>query len=378
MNMEKLISFVVPVYNRPAAIINCIYSLLHLHYQKTEIIVIDDGSTDNTLQVCKSLSLKDTRVKVYTQKNAGVSSARNKGIDLATGDYIAFIDSDDVVLPDYLDDVMDDNIGSFDTYMFGRGNVEIRKGMMKYRLSPKKVPICKCYGKEKIFEFLYARNNPYVNPVFFCTDKLFSLNIIKHYHIYFDLSVDLGEDQIFVMTYLLHSEHFYYNSNRRYCGVSSSEPIAHLSQKIRTPEQHYHNIIENFNSLIAAYYATKIEALLKYSYDYLLDRPITKIFRQYCVSPQTGGVDEHVANFLNSTVKDLYKNNADKIKFVTNRKVQDIAYLFLNTNAACALNLSKKMIERSSMLARVKSVVLRVLHKTKSLLTYRNEVIKLY
>ena len=55
-----------------------------------------------------------------------------------------------------------------------------------------------------------------------------------------------------------------------------------------------------------------------------------------------GGVDEHVANFLNSTVKDLYKNNADKIKFVTNRKVQDIAYLFLNTNAACALNLSKK------------------------------------
>lgn len=96
---DKKISVVVPMYNSAKTIERCIYSLLNQTYRNIEIIVVDDGSKDTSLEICKVLQKIDTRIVLISGKNAGVSVARNKGIEIATGDYIAFVDSDDYVKP---------------------------------------------------------------------------------------------------------------------------------------------------------------------------------------------------------------------------------------------------------------------------------------
>lgn len=94
--MDK-VSIVVPVYNAENYIIDCIESLQNQTYENIEIILVNDGSTDNSKTICEDCGKKDKRIKVVTQINSGVSVARNTGIDTATGDYIIFVDSDDVI-----------------------------------------------------------------------------------------------------------------------------------------------------------------------------------------------------------------------------------------------------------------------------------------
>ena len=98
MNTEKkLISVMVPVYNVAPYITNCLESLIHQTYTNLEIILVDDGSTDNSLEICQEYAKKDKRIKVIHKENGGLSTARNAGLDVATGDYYSFVDSDDYI-----------------------------------------------------------------------------------------------------------------------------------------------------------------------------------------------------------------------------------------------------------------------------------------
>lgn len=99
MNKSK-ISVIVPAYNAENMIENCIQSILNQTYRNLEIVIVNDGSTDGTLDILKGLSNKDSRIKIVDIKNGGVSHARNTGIDIATGSYITFVDSDDTIEPD--------------------------------------------------------------------------------------------------------------------------------------------------------------------------------------------------------------------------------------------------------------------------------------
>lgn len=97
--MNKKVSIIVPMYNCSLYIDKCICSLINQTYKNLEIILVNDGSTDNSLEKIEEYQKQDNRIKVITQNNKGVSSARNTGIKNSTGEYIAFVDSDD-----YLDD----------------------------------------------------------------------------------------------------------------------------------------------------------------------------------------------------------------------------------------------------------------------------------
>lgn len=94
--MPKL-SIILPVYNVEKYLPDCLTSILNQTYDDFELIIIDDGSTDQSLSICKAYELKDTRIRVYSQCNAGLSAARNKGIDCSQGTYLAFVDSDDTI-----------------------------------------------------------------------------------------------------------------------------------------------------------------------------------------------------------------------------------------------------------------------------------------
>lgn len=100
---DKKISVIVPVYNGESYLASCLDSILSQSYKNVEVIVINDGSTDFSLKIAETYSEKDNRVTVYSHENSGLSEARNRGIEVATGDYIAFVDSDDILLPEALE-----------------------------------------------------------------------------------------------------------------------------------------------------------------------------------------------------------------------------------------------------------------------------------
>lgn len=100
---KPLISIVVPVYNVERYLKKCIESLLNQSYKEIEIILVDDGSLDNSSKICDEFSNNDKRVKVIHKENGGLSDARNVGIESARGQYITFVDSDDFVAYDYIE-----------------------------------------------------------------------------------------------------------------------------------------------------------------------------------------------------------------------------------------------------------------------------------
>lgn len=97
------ISIIAPVYNVDAYLPTCVESILSQTYTNWELILVDDGSKDSSGELCDVYSQRDSRIRVIHQENQGVSAARNAGLELASGEYIAFIDSDDLVKPDYLE-----------------------------------------------------------------------------------------------------------------------------------------------------------------------------------------------------------------------------------------------------------------------------------
>ncbi len=94
-NMNNKISIIVPIYNADKYLKKCLDSIINQTYKNLEIILIDDGSVDNSLKICKDYAKKDKRIIVFSQKNKGQACARNYGLNIATGDYIGFVDSDD-------------------------------------------------------------------------------------------------------------------------------------------------------------------------------------------------------------------------------------------------------------------------------------------
>lgn len=98
---NDLISVIIPVYNVQDYLSRCLESVVHNSYRNLEIICIDDGSTDGSLEILKDYEKKDARIRVFSKKNGGVSSARNLGLKKCTGRLVAFIDSDDRIHKDY-------------------------------------------------------------------------------------------------------------------------------------------------------------------------------------------------------------------------------------------------------------------------------------
>lgn len=105
--MSKLISIIVPVYNVESYLERCLESIMNQSYSALQVILIDDGSTDNSGKICDSYKEKDNRFVVIHKENGGVSSARNVGMDLSVGYYIMFIDADDYIDVDYCHSLLD-------------------------------------------------------------------------------------------------------------------------------------------------------------------------------------------------------------------------------------------------------------------------------
>ena len=186
--MEKF-TIIVPIYNAEKYINKCIDSILAQTYKNIEIILVNDGSTDNSLEICKEYKKKDKRIKVFNQKNSGVSQARNKGIDNATGELIIFVDSDDWIDADMIEQLEK----VYERFKPDLINYKIYGRKKEYQ---DKQYLTKEDSLEKIIDMI--RKEQLNSPV----DKVYKLEHIKKYNIKFTDKIEIGEDLLFNFDYI--------------------------------------------------------------------------------------------------------------------------------------------------------------------------------
>lgn len=192
---DKLISVIVPVYNCEKYVKRCLYSVINQTYREIEIIVINDGSTDGTLSLCREVAELDCRVKVISKENSGVSDSRNLGISLATGNWIAFVDADDYLDHNALQSMF--VLKKQDTQMiFGRIKKIFENGEEEDLVEKELVNVSKnnlapffLYGERNVmgsaFRILYLKEVIVKNGILFsknvniCEDLLFVINVVS-------------------------------------------------------------------------------------------------------------------------------------------------------------------------------------------------------
>lgn len=204
--MGNKVSIIVPVYNGEKTIKRCVDSILAQSYDNIELIVVNDGSIDATENILGQYS--DSRMRVITKANAGVAAARNTALEIATGEFVCFVDADDSVLPNYVSDLyaaMDDDADLVISYaIYCEGDNEKPE---KY--SPIKVD-------DSSFEKIFYHNDIDWHTAPWA--KLFRMSVIKDQKITFPDSMRLGEDCVFLYRYmaLSHGVNIMSATNYRY------------------------------------------------------------------------------------------------------------------------------------------------------------------
>lgn len=191
MEAQPLVSVIIPVYRVENTLQKCVNSILNQTFDRFEVVLVDDGSPDESGHICDEFTKLDKRVAVIHQKNQGVSAARNNGISSAKGKYILFIDSDDYVESDYIEKLYY-NRTDFTLCGIIKENEE-----GDFLSSVEYTP----YEESEVidYEFLYKCSEIY-SP--YC--KLFLSSIIKSHSIRFPVGIHWGEDGMFVADYLEH------------------------------------------------------------------------------------------------------------------------------------------------------------------------------
>lgn len=191
-----MISIIIPVYNVAHYLEQCLESVINQTYNDWECILIDDGSKDNSGEICDKWGKIDSRFRIIHQINQGVSAARNRGIKESRGEYIVFIDSDDWVSPNYLKDMTD----TFQSDLIVSGVIRHHSNNIESIYEPSQNHTFKLNNEG--VRYLVDLNEKFL--IFGPCAKLYKTSIINKYHIKFPTGTSLGEDLEFNFHYLEH------------------------------------------------------------------------------------------------------------------------------------------------------------------------------
>lgn len=272
MDKDHLFSIIVPVYNSKLYLENCLRSILEQSYPIIELILINDGSTDNSGIICDSFAAKDNRIKVIHKENGGQGSARNLALKIAKGDYIMFVDSDDAIGPDTL----------LRNYEILKENPEI--DCLQF-------PIYRNYGTKKEFlhkgnEFLYNKAADFKRLLldrsiisWIVCDKIIKRKVLKGLYFPEDM---VYEDNYFVLDLIDRLDYVYISENGLYyyfhrddsttttkfslkSELSTFKVLVHVLNKLKLPEE---------NTLFLKYLIRliNVEKSLKVNFNYNLEK----------------------------------------------------------------------------------------------------------
>lgn len=214
--MNPLVSIIVPVYKVEEYLDECVESLVNQTYRNIEIILVDDGSPDNCPKICDDWVARDDRIKVIHKSNGGVSSARNEGLKVACGEWIWFVDSDDTVEINALEELVK-YTNEVDLIVFNSKTEEF------YTKDDR-------FFKDYYFEYQFG---------FEPWNKLYKKSIIENNHLEFDTQESVGEDLLFNITYYQYANTYkftiskYYNYRVREDSAMQSNNEMRLEQQLR-------------------------------------------------------------------------------------------------------------------------------------------------
>ena len=202
MTKQKL-SIVVPVYNIEKYLPSCLDSILMQDFEDYELLLINDGSTDTSGIICSKYALKDNRIKVYHQKNAGVSAARNSGIEKAQGEWVCFVDGDDTLCPNSLSIIINEADTNKLEMIIAKSFIYKNGKTKEERYKFDETFLAKTFdGYNLITEKNYKRGS-----VCGC---IFKVNFLKENKLYFPIGLKNGEDSIFMsLVYLYVKDVFF-------------------------------------------------------------------------------------------------------------------------------------------------------------------------
>ena len=209
-----LFSVIVPVYNAELTIDRCIKSILEQSTDDFEFILVDDGSEDASLSICEKYSRQDPRIIVYSQRNSGVSSARNKGIELSSGDYLVFVDSDDYIEINYLRNFITDNMPDM---IIGGYKLDDADGNELNIIS---------YATESLTakKDKYALYKSFIEGKFNTVwGKAFKRVFLSDGDVFFNDEIDMGEDTLFVVKFLKRTSSIMIIDNSAYHYVNQTK-----------------------------------------------------------------------------------------------------------------------------------------------------------
>ena len=242
---DLIFSIIIPVYNAETTIRRCLDSFTNQRFSDYEILLINDGSTDNSDAICREYADVNSKICYLSKENGGVSSARNLGLEQAKGEYVLFVDSDDYVSEDYFD-VINQALAQRnpDLLMFGYrnvGSISAERGTGEF-YEDDEVGAAKRISfsmRQYLFSSLWS--------------KVFKRKIIENNGLRFRTDLSIGEDQLFIFSYAMHIRSISSIDALLYNVDVSNENS--LSRKVR----HYltEQLMEVNRRMYAAYHATE-------------------------------------------------------------------------------------------------------------------------
>lgn len=229
MSEQPLVSIILPVYNGESTLMRAVQSVFAQDYPFIELIVVDDGSSDDTGKICANLANLNSNIKVITVENGGVSRARNIGMDAASGRYITFLDVDDELMPDFVS-------AGLKTLVETRADIVctnayyVDNGSMVTKMrpfNPHRAIVTSGRGKDQLIQQLY-----YSDAVPFYGDflrapwgKIYSAELLMGSHIQFPCEVAVGEDAIFLLRAFYYANRIAIDGEYRYKYYRSSQSV---------------------------------------------------------------------------------------------------------------------------------------------------------
>ncbi len=309
--MNDLISIIIPIYKVEAYLRDCLNSVQKQTYTNFEVLLINDGSPDNSEQICLEFEQKDTRFNYFYKENGGVSSARNLGIEKATGKWIVFIDSDDTVEENYLKDFIDNYVD--DTTLLIQDLTKETNGQVKVN----RLSFIENKYYNLISDFEEIIKNPHILEGFIY-NKFFKRSFILDNNICFKTNITHKEDEIFCLEYYNTIENIQLLTASNYHYINRGNSVTSNHPSFNSEFEYFKNYIFQLNRLgkslnstvFNKYLSEQLSVRLKYLM-YGINRNISK--------------KERIFNF--KKIKNEFGIYSD---LITKTTIQNIDFLLLN------------------------------------------------
>ncbi len=293
--MDKKVSLIVPVYNAEPYLGYAITSILRQTYENIELILVNDGSTDQSLKICNNYARTDSRIRVIDMPNSGVSAARNRGIEEATGEYIQFADADDVIHSNMIKRMT----GVMDAYEKDLAvcGFEMITLDAAYRIINRTLCTSDMLGSECVLtREMFYQHIAFIlwkSSLLECSwNKLFRRRIVEDNHIRFPEELSLGEDFCFNMNYFQHINGVVFVADKYYYYLQSNQ-----NSLTRHYREHFFEIqlflVQRFEQLLRNNTLISMEEE-KWLCEYMAEKTIQSVRNLFCEECQLTPLEKKV------------------------------------------------------------------------------------